>query len=181
MGTVRPRVLCSVGLFGCVALLVGCDHATKLAAEATLRDRAPLQIVPGVMDLTYTENHGVAFSALERLAIHPAAWLLVLFALAATAVVVTVWIRQGRRASAVEHAGFALVVGGAMGNALDRLARGAVVDFVHVRFWPVFNVADVLVAVGLGLLLLARSRARAARAQRPPASGVPGGTGSTHG
>jgi signal peptidase II len=176
MGMANRRVLCSVGLIGCVAALVGCDHATKLAAEATLRDRGPLQVVPGVVDLTYTENHGVAFSALERLAIHPAAWLLVLFALATTAVVVVVWIRQGRRASAVEHAGFALVVGGALGNALDRLARGAVIDFVHVRFWPVFNVADVLVALGLGLLALARWKS-----QRPPASGVDGGTGSTHG
>jgi signal peptidase II len=176
MGMASRRVLCSVGLMGCVAALVGCDHATKLAAEATLRDRGPLQVVPGVVDLAYTENHGVAFSALERLAIHPAAWLLVGFALATTAVVVTVWIRHGRRASAIEHAGFALVVGGALGNALDRLVRGAVVDFVHVRFWPVFNVADVLVVAGLGLLALARWRL-----QRPPASGVDGGTGSTHG
>jgi signal peptidase II len=176
MGKVRPRTLCSLGLIGCVVALVGCDHATKLAAEATLRDRGPLQVVPGVVDLTYTENHGVAFSALERLAIHPAAWLLVVLALATTAVVVTAWIRLGRRGSAVQHAGFALVVGGALGNALDRLARGAVVDFVHVRFWPVFNVADVLVAVGIGLLAVARWKS-----QRPPASGVPGGTGSTHG
>jgi signal peptidase II len=91
-------------------------------------------------------------------------------------VVVVACIRLGRRATPVQHAGFALVVGGALGNALDRLARGAVVDFVHVRFWPVFNVADVLVALGIGLLALARWKA-----QRPPASGVDGGTGSTHG
>jgi signal peptidase II len=56
-------------------------------------------------------------------------------------------------------------VAGAIGNVLDRAARGHVIDFIHVRFWPVFNVADVLVVVGVGVLLLAAARSRAA----PPA------------
>ena len=54
------------------------------------------------------------------------------------------------------HAGFACIVAGALGNALDRATRGHVVDFIHVHFWPVFNVADILVVAGIAILALWR-------------------------
>ncbi len=160
--TASRRLL--LALLACVACLVGCDHATKLAAETALRDRAPLAVAPGV-DLFYTENHGVAFSALEKLSLHPAAWLLVAVALAETVVVVAWWWRR-RHGSAREHAAFALIVAGALGNAIDRAARGHVVDFIHVHYWPVFNVADVLVAAGVILLAMQWWK-------RPPAPAAP--------
>jgi signal peptidase II len=138
-------------LVACVACLVGCDHATKLAAETSLKDHAPVVLAPGV-DLFYTENRSIAFSALERLSLHPPAWLLVVLALLETGLVLAFWARR-RNASGVEHAGFAMVVAGAIGNAVDRAARGHVVDFIHVHLWPVFNVADVLVVAGLLLLV----------------------------
>jgi signal peptidase II len=158
---------CAFALLLCVAGLVGCDHATKLAAESALRDHAPLRIVPGVMDLAYTENHGVAFSALERLSLHPPAWALFAMAVVATSALLALWFRM-RRAGWPEHASFALLVAGALGNALDRVARGHVVDFIHVRFWPVFNVADILVVAGGVLLLLVHAR----RVPRPPPSNI---------
>ncbi|HEX3345709.1 MAG TPA: signal peptidase II, partial [Polyangiaceae bacterium] len=105
----------------------------------------------------YTENHGVAFSLLERLSLHPPAWALFAMALAGTSALLLLWFRR-RRASWPEHAGFALVVAGALGNALDRVARGHVVDFIHVRFWPVFNVADILVVAGGAVLLVVHAR-----------------------
>jgi signal peptidase II len=154
---VKPSRACALALLACVTLLVGCDHATKLAAEATLRDHPPVPLVRGFVDLAYTENHGVAFSALERLSLHPPAWALFAMAVVATAALLVFWVRR-RRASWPEHAGFALVVAGAVGNALDRVARGHVVDFIHVRFWPVFNVADILVVAGGLLLLFVRAR-----------------------
>jgi signal peptidase II len=157
----RPSRTYALALMACVICLVGCDHATKAAAEGALRDRAPLQLVPGVVDLAYTENHGVAFSALERLSLHPPPWALFSMAMATTTILVAAWIRR-RRACWPEQAGFALVVAGALGNALDRVARGHVVDFIHVRFWPVFNVADILVVAG-GLLLLFSRRGQTAR------------------
>jgi signal peptidase II len=158
-------------LFACVIALVGCDHATKLAAESALRDRVAVAVVPGVLDLSYTENRNVAFDALARLSLHPPPSVLAAFALAATAFILAAWVRR-RRAAWPVHAGFALVVAGALGNALDRVTRGHVIDFIHVRFWPVFNVADVLVVAGLALLVLG---------YRPGAGGVDGGTGTTHG
>jgi signal peptidase II len=163
---------CALALLLSVAGLVGCDHATKLAAENALRDHPPVRLVPGVMDLTYTENHGVAFSALERLSLHPPAWALFVMALVATSALLAFWFRR-RRAAWPEQAGFALLVAGALGNALDRVARGHVVDFIHVRFWPVFNVADILVVAGGLLLLFLRalsSRGGQASAGRQPGS-----------
>jgi signal peptidase II len=142
-----------MALFACVACLVGCDHATKLAAQAALRNRGPLPIVPGAVDLTYTENRDMAFSALSQLSLHPPAWVLAASTVAITLLVVLAWARRLRAAWPVQ-AGFAFICAGAIGNLVDRLAHGYVVDFVHVRFWPVFNVADALVVAGVGLLAL---------------------------
>jgi len=155
--TMKRSRACAVALLLCVVALVGCDHATKVAAETALRDHAALRVVPGVMDLAYTENHGVAFSALERLSLHPPAWALFGLAVVATSALLALWFRR-RRAAWPEHAGFALVAAGALGNALDRVTRGHVVDFIHVRFWPVFNVADILVVAGGALLLVVHAR-----------------------
>src|ERR1700722_12573707 len=157
---------CAAGLLACVATLVGCDHATKLAAETALRDRASIDLVPGVLDLGYHENRDVAFNALDRLALHPSSWVLVAFAVVATIAILGAWVRR-RRASLPELLGFPLVVAGAIGNGIDRAVRGHVIDFIHVRFWPVFNVADVLVVIGVALLVLASRHWR--RAPVPPA------------
>jgi signal peptidase II len=142
-------------LLACVAGLVGCDHATKLAAESALRDRPAVPIVPGIVDLRYAENSGVAFSALERLSVQPPAWLLVLVALAAVAAILAWWLRRPP-ANASALAGMVLILAGALGNAIDRALRGHVIDFIAVRFWPVFNVADALVVAGVALLFLGR-------------------------
>lgn len=151
-----------MALLACVAGLVGCDHVSKLAAEAALRDRAPLPIVRGALDLSYTQNRDVAFDALSRLSVHVPPFVLTAFGFVVLAVVVAVWARR-RRATPLEHAGFALITAGAIGNGLDRWTRGYVVDFIHVHFWPVFNVADVLIVAGIALLaLLALSRGRGA-------------------
>lgn len=68
-----------------------------------------------------------------------------------------------RTLTGVTLAGGALVVGGALGNLVDRIARGYVIDFIHVHGWPVFNVADIAVVAGMGLIALAQL----ARPRRP--------------
>ena len=140
-----------------VACLAGCDHASKVAAEAALSGREPLALVRGVMDLRYAENRDVAFNALSRVSLHVPAWGLTVFTALATVALVVAWGARRRRPF-VQHAGFALVVAGALGNGLDRVLRGSVVDFIHVHHWPVFNVADVLVVAGVALLAATRQR-----------------------
>jgi signal peptidase II len=69
-----------------------------------------------------------------------------------------------RRTTAPERVALGLLLGGALGNAIDRLIRGHVVDFIYVHHWPVFNVADIAITVGVGLLLLFGRKAIAAKA-----------------
>lgn len=156
-------------LVACVTALVGCDHATKLAAETGLRDHGPVTVVPGVVDLAYTENRDIAFDAFSRLAMHPTSWLLVGFGVVMTVALLGAWVHR-RRGGWATHAGFTMLVAGALGNVLDRAARGHVVDFIHVRAWPVFNVADVLVVLG-GVLLFGAHRRPATDGDDPPATG----------
>jgi signal peptidase II len=141
-----------------VAALVGCDHATKVAAVSALRDQGPVSLVRGALDLSYVENRDVAFDTLSRASLRLPAVALGAFALAMAFVVTVVWVRRGMM-SWPAHAGFAMVVAGAIGNGIDRFQRGHVVDFIHLHHWPVFNVADVLVVCGMGLLVLGRQPA----------------------
>ncbi len=141
--------------------LVGCDHATKAVAEAALSHRGPVSIVPGVLDLRYAQNHDTAFSLLHDLHFPgKTALIAVLAALAMGAVIFAWWRRRG--ASSAEQAAYALIVAGAVGNVIDRVRRGYVVDFIELHRWPVFNVADVAIVAGavlLGILALRRPRA----------------------
>jgi signal peptidase II len=138
--------------------LVGCDHATKVAAKATLGDH-PFVLLRGVLDLEYTENHDTAFSLLHSCTSPAKPWLLVLLSCFALIAVAAAWWKRRHQASFLEHVAYVLVVAGAIGNSSDRIARGYVVDFIYVHCWPVFNVADVAVtlgAVALGVTLAKR-------------------------
>jgi signal peptidase II len=146
--------------------LVGCDHATKAVAEATLSHRGPLSILPGLLDLRYAQNRDTAFSLLRELHFPGKAALLVAFSMVAIGAVIVAWWRK-RGGSSAEQAAYALIVAGAVGNVIDRVGRGYVVDFIEVHRWPVFNVADV--AIVAGVTLLAIVALRRSRTPRVPA------------
>lgn len=135
-------------------LLLGCDHGTKLGARELLQDRAPISLVDGMLALRYAENTDVGFSLFAAIPEGPRRVGILAFGLVAMAAIGTLWYRR-REHSLLEQAGYALLLSGALGNWLDRLVRGFVVDFIHVSHWPIFNVADVCLCVGLGLLFLA--------------------------
>src|SRR5262245_37001189 len=112
------KIACTFLLF--IALfLTGCDHATKAIAKSSLR--GVVTVVPGVFDLQYTENHDTAFGLFARggIAHHPA--LLAAGALAILAAVSIAWWRRRKVAPLLEQTGYAMVVGGALGNVIDRL------------------------------------------------------------
>ena len=147
-----------------VVLLVGCDHATKYAAKSELENQPPQQLISSVLDLRYVENRDIAFNLLA--AVPPAVRAPLLLAFGALALVALAVLLMRSRAATSERVALALLLAGAAGNYLDRVARGYVVDFIHVPHWPVFNVADALLVAGFALLGL--SRLRAGRAPRPP-------------
>jgi len=152
-------------------LLVGCDHATKLAAHTVLQGRT-VDVVPGVLDLRYAENHDTAFSLTHGLhSPYKAAFLTALAVLGVIAVALLWWRRRGT--SRAQQVGYAMLLAGAVGNVADRLVRGFVIDFIHLSYWPVFNVADVLIVAGIvWLALWSYRRRQALRAVGRP--GTPG-------
>lgn len=155
------------------AAVVGLDRLTKAAVMQRLEPGAWVDVVPGFA-LTHVHNRGIAFSLfddggpLSRLALH---------AVILAAVVVIAWmlVRHGSRRPAA-GIGFGLILGGAVGNLIDRVLYGWVVDFVHlwVRIgerhwsWPDFNVADSAITIGAALLILHELREH--RASRSPAN-----------
>jgi signal peptidase II len=140
-----------LALLAGLTLLVGCDHATKIAAKGALEGRAPHELLRGVLELRYAENTDVAFNLLRAVPEHVRAPILL--ALGGAAVLALLAVLLLRRApGGFARVALLLVSAGAVGNYLDRLVRGYVVDFVHVPHWPVFNVADAYVTVGALLL-----------------------------
>ncbi len=142
-------------LYGVAALVYVLDRITKVWAEAALADRPPVEVIPGVLHLTYTTNSGGAFGLGQS-----ASWLFAGATILVAAVVVVVSTRLTWRLTAVA---LGFVLGGALGNLTDRALdgpglTGRVIDFIDVRIWPVFNVADSAVVVGAVLLTLSSFR-----------------------
>jgi signal peptidase II len=135
-------------------LTVALDRLTKAWALDALFDPPARIVLLDVLNLVPVWNRGVSFGLLSNdSAWGP--WLLGGFALA-VAVALLVWLL--RADSRVLGAGLGLVIGGAVGNAIDRALYGAVVDFIDAHWddlhWPAFNIADAAITLGVALLLL---------------------------
>jgi signal peptidase II len=162
---VRPRL--AALLYSAAAVVYALDRLTKTLAEARLRARPPVEIIPGVIELRFTTNPGGAFGLFGG-----AAWL---FVLASVVVIVAVVASSRNLPSRLAAISLGLVLGGALGNLTDRVVRGPgfsgeVVDFIDFQVWPVFNLADSAIVIGAALLLLSTFRREPAR--REDASGT---------
>jgi signal peptidase II len=136
--------------------IVIADHLIK---AWMMRHFAPFERVHvlKVLDIILTFNSGAAFSFLSD-ASGWQRWLFVMLALAVSAALI-VWMRRlDARVHGLLACGLALIVGGALGNMVDRLTIGRVVDFIHVHwgraYFPAFNLADSAITIGAVLLLL---------------------------
>jgi signal peptidase II len=137
-------------------LLGAADQATKVWAVGNLPLFEPRVIVRGFFDLVHVRNTGVAFSLLSNLDhrwVHP--FLILATLLAMGAVLAYIAYLPCRGAAPV---GLGLILGGAIGNLIDRARLGYVVDFIDLHWrnhhWPTFNVADMGISVGVVLLLI---------------------------
>ena len=137
--------------------VAGCDQASKGWAERSLDGEPPVELIGGRLDMHYTQNPGMAFSAERALPGPVRTPLLIGAALAVLGALLTAWARHRGRPS-LRAVGAAVIAGGAAGNLTDRFARGYVVDFIHWHGWPIFNVADVALLVGAALLAIAAFR-----------------------
>jgi signal peptidase II len=133
------------------------DLASKFAAIRWLKPLGQVEVIPDFLNLTWVMNPGVAFGLMAgrapgvRVALLTAAAILAL-------VIVFFFIITARPNDRLFVIGLALVVGGAVGNVVDRLRFGAVVDFIDVYYgafhWPTFNVADIGITIGTGLVII---------------------------
>ncbi len=136
--------------FGIIVGGVALDHLTKYWAILHLMGQKSRVLVPALLDLTYVENTGAAFGILSG---HP-----LLLALISVLILIAIIVYTLKKES--KHPLFmtavALVVSGAIGNLIDRVFRGYVVDFLEFSFFdfPVFNLADCFVVIGVCLLAL---------------------------
>ena len=128
------------------AVVVIADQLVKWLS-ASLPEGAALTLIPGVLRFTYQENTGMAFSMLSG---H--SWLLGLVSVGAIAL--GWWILRDYRLGPVSRIAAMLMLGGALGNMLDRLFRGYVVDMFETLFvrFAIFNVADAALTVGAVLM-----------------------------
>lgn len=152
-------------LYAAAAVIYLLDRVTKAWVEATLADRPPAEVIPRILRLTYTTNSGGAFG-LGR----SAPWL---FATATILVVVVIVVVSFRLARPSVALALGLVLGGALGNLTDRAIggpglSGRVIDFIDLRVWPVFNLADA--AIVIGAVLLAFTSLQRVEREEPEAS-----------
>lgn len=146
-----------VSFFSIILAVVCADQVSKywIVEHFTLHESKV--VIPEFFNLTYLTNNGAAFSILAG---QPAMWRQVFFVGAACVALTIIWIAQrsyGRR-SRLYSVAFALIAGGAIGNLIDRIRLGYVVDFLDVYVgqyhWPAFNIADSAITVGVTLFIV---------------------------
>ena len=131
-------------------IILGADIATKILAKTYLSGAPSVPLIEDVFHLTYVENRGAAFGILQDGRI-----FFIIIAVVMAAVVV-VLLRRYKNRTPMLNLGISFLCAGALGNTIDRVMQGFVVDFFDFRLinFPVFNIADIFVCFGAGLLAM---------------------------
>lgn len=107
-----------------------------------------IPVIPGIFHITFVLNPGAAFGMLEH-----QRWIFVAVAILVVALVLLFY-RKLQQESLITRMGAGLLLGGAIGNLVDRIQSGLVVDFLDFRVWPVFNIADIAICGGAAMIIL---------------------------
>lgn len=152
----KPAIRSHLLFFGGMALVVGLDQLSKLWVVLNMPAYTPMNFIPSlapILSFTLVQNTGVAFGLFPQFGD--------VFTILSAGVIVGIMIfhRLIAGTNSWVNAALGLVAGGALGNLVDRLTRGYVVDFLDVNFWPlqewpVFNLADSAIVVGVAILLV---------------------------
>jgi signal peptidase II len=137
------------------AAVFALDYLSKRYVSMHMTPGESLRVIPHVFHVTYVRNAGAAFGLLQ----HQTPFF-ILVSLAVVGLIIA-YGRTAARGDPWLGVALGLLLGGALGNLLDRLLYGTVVDFLDFRVWPVFNVADAAITVGgavFAVLLLTRGR-----------------------
>ena len=131
------------------------DQLTKLWAVRSLQGSFSVPVLPGIFHLTLVRNPGVAFGLFSGYSLP--------VSLATTLIVVCLlWSVLREKPEPLMTLGIGLILGGAVGNLIDRVRVGGVIDFLDFRVWPIFNLADSCITTGAALIALTLLRSRKA-------------------
>jgi signal peptidase II len=131
-------------LLACMVVVV--DQVSKALVRSTLGSGRVIRLLGGLVQLDFTRNTGAAFGILRSSGI-----LFVLVAIVVSAGILLLHRRVAASPSLV-RVSLGLILGGALGNLIDRLRYGYVTDFIDLRWWPVFNLADSAIVIGVFVL-----------------------------
>lgn len=132
------------------AVLIAFDQYSKHLADVYLSGGKTVDIIPNVFELHYLENHGVAFGMLQDMR-----WVFIPVSIVLTVVLVWLLVRSPLRNSGLFRFSCYLCLAGALGNMIDRIALGYVIDFLYFKLidFPIFNFADCYVVIATFLLI----------------------------
>ncbi len=137
-------------------LVITLDQLTKLLAERYLTMHQPVPVIPGFFDLLLAYNEGAAFSFLAD-AGGWQRWFFTALALGVS-VFLILWLKRLHPSEKLTAIALALILGGAIGNLIDRILYGHVIDFISWYYgeyrWPAFNIADSAITLGATLLIV---------------------------
>lgn len=133
-----------------ILLITAIDQFTKSLAVDYLKDAPSYTVIDGVFDLTYLENDGAAWGMLDD-----APWVFKTVS-TITIIAITLYVALSKKMAQLTVTALAFIAGGGVGNMIDRIVSGFVVDFFNFCLidFPIFNVADIFVTIGAGLLII---------------------------
>jgi signal peptidase II len=145
--SIKKAVLYTAIILGSIIL----DSLSKLLTVTFLKPVGSVPLIKGVLHFTYVENRGAAFGMLAD-----SRWVFLVFSTLAI-VAILFYLYTGRADTRLLAIGLSMIAGGGIGNMIDRLTLGYVVDFIDFALidFAVFNIADSFVCVGAGLMVLA--------------------------
>ncbi len=123
------------------------DRASKIWIDQHMAVHESTPIIPSVLHLTYIQNPGGAFGLFSS---YPS--LFVVANILILLLLLYIYRISGPHRSRIFSIASGCLIGGALGNSVDRILYGTVIDFLDFRIWPVFNVADIAIVIGAGLL-----------------------------
>lgn len=128
-----------------VFIVLSLDQSTKFLATKYLELNNPSPLIKGVFNLTLVHNRGAAFGIFKN------QFYLFIFSSIVAVVLIYSILKRNKRNNLYSFS-LSLILGGALGNLIDRVFLGYVVDFLDFRIWPVFNIADSAITIGVVLL-----------------------------
>lgn len=140
-------ILCTL----CIVAVIVLDQITKYLAVKYLMPVVSVPIIKDVLHLTYVENRGAAFGMLQN---HR--WVFMILSTVVMVIIMAVMFKYKKYLHPIMLTGLCFVVGGGIGNMIDRTINGYVVDFIDFTLinFAVFNIADTFICIGVGLLIL---------------------------